>query len=423
MKAFACVCVIVVASLLNASAWAKTWHYTLLHNFCTQDSCADGTMVTAGLVADGKGNLFGITETGGAHNVGVVFELERRRGNYRFEVLHDFCFTCGDGAFPIASLIADVDGNLYGTTLGGGAHDCGVVFRLAPAKKKWKVLHDFCTQDGDGNTLDAALSYAGKNLGAPYDGVSPLYSTTANGGTNAHGTVFSLTPNGKTWTLTTLYAFCALSGCADGGFPSGELLVDNAGNLFGNSSEGGGGGAVYELSPGGKRAQMTEKIIHAFCGPDECADGQGPVGALALTPAGEIFGTTENANGSEGGAIFRLTPNGTGWDESIPHVFCGRNCRDGYLPSGGLIADSEGNVYGVNALGGSGENGVGGGTAYRFKGNKLTVLYPFCSVQNCPDGRLPSGPLTRNARGDLFGITSQGGSQTAAGTAFVLTPH
>src|SRR6185312_7517340 len=115
-------------------------------------------------------------------------------------------------------------------------------------------------------------------------------------------------------------------------------------------------------------------------------------------------------------------PNGANWDESIPHVFCERNCRDGYLPTGGLIMDADGNVYGVNALGGAGENGVGGGTAYRFDGNKLTVLYPFCSEQDCSDGRLPSG-IMRDAHGHLFGITSQGGSQTAAGTVFELTPH
>jgi hypothetical protein len=141
---------------------------------------------------------------------------------------------------------------------------------------------------------------------------------------------------------------------------------------------------------------------------------------LALTPDGEIFGTATNANGSEGGAIFKLTPNGEGWDETVPHVFCTGNCEDGYLPTGGLIADADGSVYGVNALGGTGEQGIGGGTAFRLKADKLTVLYPFCSQQNCADGRLPAGPLTRDARGNIFGITSQGGPQTAAGTVFVL---
>jgi hypothetical protein len=73
---------------------------------------------------------------------------------------------------------------------------------------------------------------------------------------------------------------------------------------------------------------MTEKVIHVFCAPEECADGQDPAGALVMTPAGEILGTTQNADGSEGGAIFKLTPDGANWDESVPHVFCEHNCRD-----------------------------------------------------------------------------------------------
>lgn len=421
MKAFAGISALVIALVLPISSQAKTLQYSLLHNFCTQGNCADGNSPLAGPIMDARGNLFGTTETGGAHNNGVVYELERHQETYALKVLHDFCFACGDGDFPAASLIADVNGNLYGATLGGGTHDCGIVFKLSPAKKKLKVLHDFCTQEGDGNLPDQALSYAGKSGGALYDGVSPLYGTTASGGTNGRGTVFSLKPSGQTWTLTTLYAFCALSGCADGGLPSGEVLVDGSGNLFGNASMGGGGGSVYELSPA-SGGQMNERIVHSFCAPEDCSDGQEPVGALAMTPDGEIFGTTENALGSEGGAIFKLTPIGTDWNESLAHVFCAGKCDDGYLPSGGLIADGRGNLYGVNALGGTGENGIGGGVAFRFKGKKLTPLYQFCSEQNCADGRAPVGTLSMDRRGHLFGVTSQGGPVTAAGTVFELHP-
>jgi uncharacterized repeat protein (TIGR03803 family) len=412
---------LIAALALPAAVQAKPLHYTLLHNFCTQGDCADGSSPTAGLVRDTKGNLFGAAETGGAHNNGVVFELERHHKSYALNVLHDFCFSCGDGDFPFAGLILDMNGNLYGTTLGGGAHDCGIVFQLSPAKKKYKVLHDFCAQDGDGDSPDQPLSYAGKSSGAPYDGVSPLYGTTANGGANGRGTVFSLTPNGKHWNTQILYAFCAQQGCADGGSPTGEVLVDGSGNLFGNVGQGGPAGAVYELSPSGG-ASMTEKIIHAFCAPDDCSDGQGPIGTLVKTQSGEIFGTTVNALGSEGGAIFRLAPNGADWDESLVHVFCTGKCADGYFPSGGLIADTHGNIYGLNELGGTGENGVGGGVAYRLKDSKLTLLYEFCSEAGCADGRVPMGTLTVDSSGNLFGMTSQGGPVTAAGTAFELRP-
>jgi len=410
---------IAIALVLPVASHAKPWHYTMLHNFCTQGDCADGNFPAAGLVADAKGNLFGVTETGGAHDNGVLFELERHRAEYTFKILHDFCFSCEDASFPIASPIADIRGNIYGVSVGGGAHDCGTVFRFSPAKNKLKVLHDFCTQDGDGNSVDSALSYAGKNAGALYDGVSPLFGTTASGGANGHGTAFSLTPSGVSWTLSTLYAFCAQASCGDGEEPSGEVLVDDAGNLFGNAGTANSGGVVYELSPAAGGGPMTEAIIHTFC--TNCSDGEGPVGALVLTSAGEIMGTTENANGSEGGAIFKLTPNGGGWDENVVHVFCAGNCKDGYAPSGGLILDSRGNVYGMNALGGTGENGVGGGTAYRFNGTKLVKLYDFCSEPSCGDGRVPMGMLTKD-HGNLFGVTSQGGPVTAAGTVFELHP-
>jgi uncharacterized repeat protein (TIGR03803 family) len=413
-----------LAGLAGASAGtaAKPLSYTLLYNFCTQGGCADGSLPTSGLVADAKGNLFGVTETGGAHNQGIVFELERRKGSYALKVLHDFCFSCGDGVFPVSALVIDVKGNLYGATLGGGAHDCGIVFRLAPGKARLTVLHDFCTQAGDGNSPDTALVYAGKSAGAPYDGVSALYGTTPSGGAHQRGTVFALAPAGKSWSLTTLYSFCALAGCADGGGPSGELLLDGAGNLFGNASMGGGAGVVYELSPTAPGAQMTEKVVHAFCAPDECADGQGPAGALVMTAKGEILGTTVNALGAEGGAIFRLSPGGGGeWQESLEHVFCATDCADGYFPSGGLTSDGGGNVYGVNQLGGTGEGGIGGGVAYRFRDGKLTQLYQFCSQQGCADGRLPVGNLLRDAHGRIFGVTAQGGPKSAAGTVFRLS--
>jgi uncharacterized repeat protein (TIGR03803 family) len=192
---------LVVFVSANSAHAGKTLTYTLLHNFCTVGDCADGDSPISGLTRDGKGNLFGTAETGGAHNNGVVFELERHHKHWTYKVLHDFCFACGDGDFPMGGLIADVTGNIYGTADGGGAHDCGIVFRISPATKKYEVLHDFCAQDGDGDSPDQALSYAGKKDGVLYDGVSPLFGTTANGGANGRGTVFSLTPNGKRWKL------------------------------------------------------------------------------------------------------------------------------------------------------------------------------------------------------------------------------
>jgi uncharacterized repeat protein (TIGR03803 family) len=169
------------------------------------------------------------------------------------------------------------------TALGGGGHDCGIIFELTPATKKLKVLHAFCSQDNDGNGPDQALSYFGKTSGALYDGVSSLVGTTSGGGAQNHGTVFALTPSGGAWTLTTLYGFCSQANCADGSTPSGELMVDASGNLFGNAIFGGsaGAGVVYELSPAKKRTPMMEKVPYSFRTREHCADGQLPIGALA----------------------------------------------------------------------------------------------------------------------------------------------
>jgi uncharacterized repeat protein (TIGR03803 family) len=403
---------------------AKQWKYTQLYNFCTQDQCVDGGFPVAGLTQDAKGNLFGTTESGGKHGQGVVFELQRRGRSWKYKVLHSFCFSCGDGDFPASSLIVDVDGNVYGTTLGGGGHDCGMIFELTPATKALKVLHAFCSQADDGNSPDAALSYVGKSSGALYDGVSPLYGTTPRGGAHGRGTAFKLTANGGTWALTTLYAFCGEANCADGSEPSGELLVDASGNLFGNAGGGGSGnaGVVYEISQAGKRAQPTETVLYSFCSQENCADGQQPAGALAMNAQGEMFGTTENADNHEGGAIFKLTPTSGGWQESVPHIFCAIKCKDGYLPSGGVIADSAGGIYGLNEAGGAGEDGIGAGVMYRLDQDGLKPLYAFCSEQNCDDGRGPAGTLIMDPHGALFGVTTQGGPNSGAGTMFELAP-
>lgn len=410
------------AALLAApQAHAKPWTLAALHNFCTSANCADGSGPTAGLARDAKGNLYGTTETGGAHDDGVVYRLKRKAGGFDYRVLHDFCFGCGDGAFPYASLIADVDGNLYGTTLGGGAHDCGIVFRLSP-KGTLKVLHDFCTRAGDGDSPDQALSYFGKSTGALYDGVSPLYGTTSRGGAHGFGTAFMLTPHGGKWKETVLYTFCALANCADGAQPSGELLLDASGNLFGNAFLGGahGNGVAYELSPTAARGSISERVLYSFCVDQLCTDGQGPSGALVMDAQSALIGTTEGGNG-ETGVIFKLTPDGADWQQSVLHTFCTPpTCADGYQPTGGLITDGAGNVYGTDELGGTGESGVGGGTAFRLQGGTLTSIYEFCSASGCADGRIPTGTLTMDGHGNLFGVTMQGGPQTAAGTVFEL---
>src|ERR1043165_5620877 len=182
----AAACLAMLGFAFASVGTADAWTLRTLHSFCAEAKCADGANPLAGLVRDSAGNLYGTTETGGNTRdcnlgCGVAFELSPTGQNWTYSVLHTFCPSCGDGAFPLAALIVDVNGNLYGTTAAGPGNGCVTVFRLSPnaGRTKWKekILHAFsCDPFGDQAT--SALTYQGKDSGLPYDGTSPLYGTT-----------------------------------------------------------------------------------------------------------------------------------------------------------------------------------------------------------------------------------------------------
>jgi uncharacterized repeat protein (TIGR03803 family) len=134
---------------------AAGYTYKAIHTFCTKADCADGQAPQSGLVMDGAGNLYGTTSDGGklgpdGHRHGIVYELTPNAAHTRwsFHVLHSFCqkANCADGDSSFASLILDVNGNLYGTTSYGGTNDGGTVFELSPSGGHWtfSLLHRFC---------------------------------------------------------------------------------------------------------------------------------------------------------------------------------------------------------------------------------------------------------------------------------------
>ena len=221
---------------------------TVLYSFCAQTNCADGANPGAALIMDEAENLYGTTPVGGANDRGTVFELTP---GGRETVLYSFCAqtSCVDGSTPLAALIVDKRGNLYGTTAAGGANN---------------------------------LSFPG--------GV---------------GTVFELMPNG---TETLPYSFCAQTNCTDGATPTAGLIMDKAGNLYGTTFHGGGtsgDGTMFELTPGG-----TETVLYSFCAQTNCADGALPQAGLIMDKAGNLYGTTVQggANNFLGGVVFQLTP-------------------------------------------------------------------------------------------------------------------
>ena len=273
-----------------------TWTETVLHSF---GQGTDGNTPYAGLTLDAHGNLYGTTTAGGAYNLGTVFEITPGNGTWTEKVLHSFRGNRKDGVEPWAGLIFDSDGNLYGTTTVGGAHNLGTVFEVTPGSSgTWteKVLHSFNGHDGE-------APYAG----LIFDASRNLYGTTEWGGALGRGTVFQLMPGSDgTWTEKVLHSFNG----HDGGLPVAGLIFDAAGNLYGTTYAGGATshGTVFHLTPGTNGA-WTEKVLHSF--KENGKDGYWPLAYLIFDAAGNLYGTT-NVGGagkySLYGTVFEITP-------------------------------------------------------------------------------------------------------------------
>lgn len=248
-----------------------------------------------------------------------------------------------------------------------------------------------------------------------FDSAGNAYGTTAAGGDFGVGTVFMLTPSGQEQVLH------SFSGGADGLSPHGGVTLDNAGNLYGTTVAGGGGGlcagdgcgVVFELTFSG--GSWNEITLYNFKGLN---DGFGPGGGLVFDSAGNLFGTTPDGGAHSAGVVFELSPTRHGWRHKVIHAFTGG--KDGAVGSLGLLLlDAAGNVYGTSELGGA----QGAGAVYELSPTprgpwKVTVLYDF---KGMPDGANPYGGLIFDTLGNLYGTTYFGG-QTGMGAVFQLTP-
>jgi uncharacterized repeat protein (TIGR03803 family) len=397
------------------------YSYSVLYSFCSVGgtNCTDGNNPLAGLIQDAAGNLYGTTNIGGANaGSGTVFKIDNTGQE---TVLHNFSQNGTDGYQPSAGLIQDAAGNLYGTTSFGGVNNDGTVIKLDNTGQE-TVLHSFAGTDG-------SIPQAGLIQGA-----AGLYGTTRYGGTGASGgTVFSLDNTGHE---TLLYSFCSAANCTDGNGPSAPLIQDAAGALYGTTKFGGayfancggGCGAVFKLDNTGH-----ETVLYSFCPVAGCADGWQPVAGLIQDAAGNLYGTTVAGGANGFGTVFKLDSTG---HETVLYSFCsvvrGNNCLDGIYPSGGLIRDAAGNLYSTTGGGGSSTancSQVGScGTVFKLDSTgHETVLYNFCSQgANCTDGFAPAAGLIQDAAGNLYGTTSYGGANSGAnsglgaGTVFKL---
>jgi uncharacterized repeat protein (TIGR03803 family) len=404
---------LVLVLAVASGAWAAS--EKVLYAFHGNDGWAPTSVI---LGADGA--LYGTTMNGGTNcgqsdDCGVVFQLTRGSdGKWSETVLHDFGGS--DGWFPNGSLVADKAGNLYGTTVYGGSKGCsnlgcGLVFELVRGRgDKWtyKVLYNF----GSGGGL---WPYAGMI----FDSNGNLYGTTSGGGNfnaceGGCGVVFELSPDRKgNWTETVLHSF----GGGDGNGPRAPLTLDAAGSLYGTTQFGGvqGTGTVFELTLG-KGGKWTEQLLYSFGGYDT-KDGDQPLYGVTFDARGDLFGTTQFGGmvGQQGwGTAFRLTPAGGGkWKETILHAFDRAGRGGGYLGSG-LILDDAGNLYGTTLEGGRlgcpGSGGGGCGVVFRLapceNGRWAEVVLHAFGVR---DGSHPGGGLAFDSSGNLIGVTDQGG--------------
>lgn len=322
-------------------------------------------------------------------------------------------FTGGqDGAFPEAGVTLDRGGNLYGTTSGQGSR--GGVYKLTNQRGHWVLSPLYNFTDGiDGGSPSARVVFGP-------DGT--LYGTATAGGDptcGQCGVVFNLRPPAAIvcgarlcpWTETVLYAF---KGGSDGLVPgSGDLVFDQAGALYGMTGYGGGDcycGTVYKLTPGG--GSWTESVLHRF----SYSEGRYPYGGVIFDQAGNLYGTT-SLDVHYDGTVFKLTPSGGGWTITTIHGFTGSS--DGAHPFSGLISDGLGNFYGTTSDGGPN----GGGTVFELSPSGESwvyrVLYSFTGNGFGTVG--PHGNLLINGAGNLYGTTNATGAHNA-GTVFKLTP-
>ncbi len=394
---------IFAATLFVMSTWAAAQiQEQVLHSF---GNGGDGSQPAAGLIFDGAGNLYGTTYGGLVPSEGTVFELTPTAGGgWTEKVLHNFNNDGTDGNFPVAGLIIDGAGNLYGTTAFGGTNNLGTVFELTPAVGGgWteKVLHSF------GNGWDG-LEPQGSLL---IDGAGNLYGTCA-GGTHHKGMVFELTPSaGGNWTDNVLYEFTG----TDGAGPLANLIFDAAGNLY--STTAGGGtynmGTVFELTPAAGGG-WTEQVLYSF---GNSTDGVNPYAGLIFDATGNLYGTTYLGGTYNQGTVFELSRSGGGWAEQVLHNF-NDNGLDGLGPESGLVFHA-GNIYGTTSSGGI--YGNPGGTAFELMpaaggGWTEQVLHSFGSGT---DGTTAVGGLIFDSAGNLYGMTTYGGTYNF-GTVFEI---
>jgi len=361
----------------NVSIACVVQPFTVLHTFT--GGTTDGANPFAGLVMGADGNFYGTTANGGAHNDGTIFEVTPSGTE---TVLYAFGSVTNDSTSPNADLI-EVNGTFYGTAGVGGSSGFGTVFSFAPGTGE-TILHSFNNSDGREPIAPLLLGTDGN-----------LYGETDFGGANGDGTVFKITTLG---TLTTLFSFNETDGFA----PVGGLIEDSAGNFYGTTGDGGAanGGTVFQLTSSGTLSFAISATM---------ADGLNSLAGLILGSDGNYYGTASGGGSANDGTVFMITPAGV---ETVVYSFAGGS--DGASPVAKLLLASDGNFYGTTLSGGTSN----AGTIFRLTPQGVeSVLYSFTGGS---DGEHPQGDLVQGSDGALYGTTANGGA-SINGVVFRLT--
>jgi uncharacterized repeat protein (TIGR03803 family) len=395
---------------LSTSAMSQT--FQVLHSF--KGGQGDGSYPSNPPLLSPNGGIVGATLAGGAditgcgsNGCGTVFELTKGYGHWKDSLLYSFSSTTGSFFDPVGPLTMDAAGNIYGTQAVGGdaSCSCGTVYELVFSGGVWteNVLHEF-----GGGLTDGAQPESG----LVQDSAGNLYGTTVSGGGSGNGgTVFELAPNSSGgWNYSLIYQFNTTT--YDGTTPSGPLMIDSVGNVYGTTIAGGnyGWGTVFRLSP--NDGTWTETILFNF--PLDYGSGPNPTGVVA-DAAGNLYGTTANGGAYAVGTIYKLTPSVGLWNRTVLHTFSGG--ADGAYPASHLVIDSSGTLYGTCNGGGT----FGYGNVYKMASVndkwRETPLHQFKKT----DGASPYPGVVLDTLGDIYGVTNIGGLY-GYGVVFEIMP-
>ena len=331
----------------------------------------------------------------------------------------------GDGANPTSGLVFDSAGNLYGTTPLGGTgcagQGCGIVFMLSRFDKGWTKTTIY---QFTGTNGDGSAPSSGLIL----DQAGNLYGETSFGGSAGTGTVFELSPaSNGTWAESVLYNFTR--GVA-GGYPYGGLIFDQARNLYGVA----GGGLGDPNECGGSsgcglvfelspqtKGRWSERVLYRFR--PKGGDGIGP-NAVTFDALGNLYGTTYVGGANGEGTVFELTPGQNGiWSETVIHSFA--NDKNGRAPLGGVVLDKADNIFGTTWRAGSSDAGTVFELSPAAGGSwTFTLLHTFTDRLGGPDVGFSVAAPILDAAGNLYGTEEGPGPNTpSVGSVFKLTPR